>query len=228
MNFLDQLDSIIQNKHMLDHPFYMKWSKGELTKEQLQAYAKDYYLHIKAFPKYLSAIHSRCDDLKARKLLLDNLMDEEHGYPNHIDLWKQFVFALGVSPEELEAHEPSEAAKAKVATFMRWCTGDSLAAGVAALYSYESQIPCVAKEKIRGLKEFFGFSQPEDYAYFTEHEEADVRHASEERALIAMLSKDDSEQVLEASREVTHSLYGFLDSFLEPAACCHCHKPTCC
>lgn len=69
MNFLDQLDLIIQNKHMLEHTFYVKWSKGELTKEQLQAYAKDYYLHIKAFPKYLSAIHSRCDDLEARKLL---------------------------------------------------------------------------------------------------------------------------------------------------------------
>ncbi|CRH27243.1 Chlamydia protein associating with death domains [Chlamydia trachomatis] len=49
MNFLDQLDLIIQNKHMLEHTFYVKWSKGELTKEQLQAYAKDYYLHIKAF-----------------------------------------------------------------------------------------------------------------------------------------------------------------------------------
>lgn len=131
--------------------------EGELTKEQLQAYAKDYYLHIKAFPKYLSAIHSRCDDLEARKLLLDNLMDEENGYPNHIDLWKQFVFALGVTPEELEAHEPSEAAKAKVATFVRWCTGDSLAAGVAALYSYESQIPRIAREKIRGLTEYFDF-----------------------------------------------------------------------
>ncbi|AGT68297.1 dehydrogenase [Chlamydia trachomatis] len=224
MNFLDQLDLIIQNKHMLEHTFYVKWSKGELTKEQLQAYAKDYYLHIKAFPKYLSAIHSRCDDLEARKLLLDNLMDEENGYPNHIDLWKQFVFALGVTPEELEAHEPSEAAKAKVATFMRWCTGDSLAAGVAALYSYESQIPRIAREKIRGLTEYFGFSNPEDYAYFTEHEEADVRHAREEKALIEMLLKDDADKVLEASQEVTQSLYGFLDSFLDPGTCRSCHQ----
>ncbi|EPP34519.1 pqqC-like protein [Chlamydia ibidis] len=212
---LNLLDQIIKEKHMLNHTFYMKWSAGELTQTQLQNYAKDYYLHIKAFPKYISAIHSRCDNLAARKLLLSNLMDEENGYPNHIDLWKNFAYALGVSEEELESHTPSPQAQEKVATFMRWCTGDSLSAGVAALYTYESQIPTVAETKIEGLKKYFGFSNPQDYEYFTVHQELDVKHSQEEKELIEMLLNNDCGKILQATRDVTSALWNFLGSFLD-------------
>ncbi|CAG9046189.1 CADD family putative folate metabolism protein [Chlamydia abortus] len=217
---LDLLDKNINQKHMLNHTFYMKWSKGELTKEQLKAYAKDYYLHIKAFPRYLSAIHSRCDNVEARKVLLDNLMDEEIGNPNHIDLWKNFAYALGVTKEELENHVPSAAAQKKVATFLRWCSGDSLSAGISALYTYESQIPAVAETKISGLKQYFGFTNPEDYEYFSVHQDVDVRHARQEKELIETLLNNDCNKILQASREVCDALYDFLDSFLDEKDSC--------
>ncbi|BAE80789.1 coenzyme PQQ synthesis protein C [Chlamydia felis Fe/C-56] len=225
---LDLLDKNIQEKHMLNHPFYMKWSRGELTKEQLQTYAKDYYLHIKAFPRYLSSLHSRCDNLEARKLLLDNLMDEETGHPNHIDLWKNFAYALGVTEEELENHIPSAAAQKKVDTFLRWCTGDSLSAGISALYTYESQIPAVAETKISGLKQYFGFTAPEDYEYFTVHQDVDVRHSREERELIQALQNNDGNKVLQASKEVCDALYDFLDSFLDEENSCSETVTSCC
>lgn len=218
--YLDEIDQNIQKRHMLNHPFYVKWSKGELTKEQLQAYAKDYYLHIKAFPRYLSALHSRCDHLPARKLLLENLMDEENGYPNHIDLWKRFAFALGVTEEELEQHQPSLQAQQKVETFLRWCQSGSLSAGVAALYTYESQIPEVAGAKISGLKEFFGFENPEDYEYFSVHHDIDIKHSQEEREMIEMLKKDDEKLAIQASKEICEALYAFLGSFIEEPCLC--------
>ncbi|WP_348663449.1 CADD family putative folate metabolism protein [Chlamydia vaughanii] len=227
---LDLLDKNIKAKQMLDHPFYMRWSEGKLTIEQLQVYAKDYYLHIKAFPRYLSAVHSRCDNLAARKLLLDNLMDEENGYPNHIDLWKDFAYALGVTEDELESHIPGPAAQKKVDTFLRWCSGDSLAAGVSALYTYESQIPEVAATKISGLKQYFGFKDPQGYEYFTVHNEVDIRHAREERELIEVLGNNDQDKVLQASKEVCDALWCFLDSFLEeekPAES-SCKSSSCC
>lgn len=222
-SYLDVLDTHINQHHMLNHPFYAQWSKGKLTKEQLQEYAKDYYLHIKAFPKYLSTLHSRCDDLQVRRLLLENLMDEEIGKPNHIDLWKRFALALGVTSEELENHQPSSQARKKVSTFLRWCSQGSLAAGVAALYTYESQIPAVAGTKISGLKEFFGFTDPADYEYFTEHHHVDVKHSQEEKKMIEMLSDGDHAQVLQASQEICASLSDFLSSFLNTSELsCNC------
>ncbi len=59
---LDKIDNDIAEKHLLKHPFYLAWTRGELSKEALTDYAKQYYHHVAAFPTYLSAVHSKCDD----------------------------------------------------------------------------------------------------------------------------------------------------------------------
>ena len=74
---LKQLDSQLDKFHLLKHPFYIAW-KGELTQEILPDYAEQYYQHIKAFPRYISATHSMCDDIEQKKNIIpDNLSDEE-------------------------------------------------------------------------------------------------------------------------------------------------------
>src|SRR3954453_18008507 len=99
--YLDKIDSDAAAKHLLKHPFYLAWTRGELTREALTDYAKQYYHHVAAFPTYLSAVHSRCDDQPTRRQVLTNLIDEEAGTPNHPELWKQFAAGLGVGDEEL-------------------------------------------------------------------------------------------------------------------------------
>src|SRR5437762_401991 len=49
-------------KHLLKHPFYLAWTRGELSKEALADYARQYYHHVAAFTTYLSAVHTNCDD----------------------------------------------------------------------------------------------------------------------------------------------------------------------
>ncbi|SPN73876.1 Chlamydia protein associating with death domains,pyrroloquinoline quinone biosynthesis protein PqqC,Pyrroloquinoline quinone (Coenzyme PQQ) biosynthesis protein C,coenzyme PQQ biosynthesis protein C,TENA/THI-4/PQQC family [Chlamydia serpentis] len=216
------LDKQIKDQHMLKHPFYQRWSEGTLEKEKLQAYAKDYYLHIKAFPCYLSALHARCDDLVIRKHILENLMDEESGNPNHIDLWRQFALSLGVSEEEMTNHQFSKAAQEMVTTFRCLCNMPSLAIGVGALYTYESQIPEICVEKIRGLKEHFGISS-RGYAYFTVHQQADIKHASEEREMLeALVGNENPDMVLKGSQEVLNTLWNFLSSFITKTTTCSC------
>ncbi|WP_010597846.1 iron-containing redox enzyme family protein [Rickettsiella massiliensis] len=58
-----------------------------------------YYHHVEAFPRYLSATHSNCLSAAAREVLLDNLNDEEgsNGRESHPDLWLQFAKGLGLS-----------------------------------------------------------------------------------------------------------------------------------
>ena len=55
---LSELNNKLDRFHLLNHPFYVAWEKGELTQEILQDYAEQYYQHIKAFPRYISAKHS--------------------------------------------------------------------------------------------------------------------------------------------------------------------------
>src|SRR2546430_7060840 len=98
---LDAIDRQIAAKHLLTHPFYLAWTRGELSRAALADYARQYYHHVAAFPTYLSAVHAGSDDQPTRRQLLNNLIDEEAGSPNHPELWLQFAEAVGVSKEEV-------------------------------------------------------------------------------------------------------------------------------
>ena len=95
--YLDKIDNDIAAKNLLKHPFYLAWTRGELSREALADYARQYYQHVAAFPTYLSAIHAKCDHQATRKEVLNNLIDEEAGSPNHPELWKQFADSLGIN-----------------------------------------------------------------------------------------------------------------------------------
>src|SRR5262249_45421235 len=149
--YLDQIDQQISARHLLTHPFYLAWTRGELRKETLADYAGQYYRHVAAFPTYLSAVHSRCDDQSTPRHILQNLFDEEAGEPNHPQLWKDFACALGVPANELETIQTWPETAHLVSTFRDICGRGDLAEGLAALYAYESQIPAVSESKIDGL-----------------------------------------------------------------------------
>ena len=95
LSFIEQVDSQIKNHHLLNHPFYKAWNTGDLEVSTIQEYAAQYYKHVSAFPRYLSAIHSNCDDIKTRQILLENLVDEEMGAENHPELWMRFAEGMG-------------------------------------------------------------------------------------------------------------------------------------
>src|SRR5438132_10570506 len=114
---LDKIDNDIAEKHLLKHPFYLAWTRGELSKEALTDYARQYYHHVAAFPTYLSAVHAKCDNQPTRKLILSNLIDEEAGSPNHPELWKQFAEGLGVQDVDLAETEKQPERRDFIGTF---------------------------------------------------------------------------------------------------------------
>ncbi len=181
---LDVIDQQIAAKHLLTHPFYLAWTRGELSKEALRDYACQYYQHVAAFPTYLSAVHAQCDDQPTRKQILSNLIDEEAGTPNHPELWLQFAETLGASNEEVRATKKQPETAALIDTFRSVCAQGETAEGLAALYAYESQIPAVSESKIDGLKKHYGLTDPKAYEYFSVHVEADREHAAAEREML--------------------------------------------
>ena len=183
--YLEEIDNDIAEKHLLKHPFYLAWTRGELSKEALTDYAQQYYHHVAAFPTYLSAVHAHCDHQATRKQLLNNLIDEETGSPNHPELWKKFADGLGVEDADLAQNEKQPETKNLINTFRSVCGQRSTAEGLAALYAYESQIPSICESKIDGLKKHYGFTKPEHYEYFTVHIGADREHSAAEREMLS-------------------------------------------
>jgi pyrroloquinoline-quinone synthase len=211
--YLDNIDNDIAAKHLLKHPFYLAWTRGELSKEALTDYARQYYHHITAFPTYLSAVHTKCEDQATRKQILSNLIDEEAGSPNHPELWKKFAHSLGVEDAELAGTEKQTETKKLIDTFRSVCGQGSTAQGLAALYAYESQIPAICDSKIDGLKKHYGFTKPEYYEYFTIHIEADREHSAAEREMLSRYIDDRNFESVRASvNRVLDALWEMLSS----------------
>lgn len=196
--------------------FYQAWSQGELTKECLKEYALEYYHHVKAFPTYLSALHAHTEDMQMRKALLQNLVEEEAGSPNHPELWKRFALSLGATEQEIDQHMPCEAIQALVRTFRSICHEKGEAEGLAALYAYESQIPAICISKIDGLKMHYGMADASPWHYFSVHIAADEEHSRVERELLARhVNAKNMESARNAADKVLDALWNFLTHMCE-------------
>ena len=216
-----QVRSIIDDRHLLKHPFYVAWTKGELSLEQLRGYAGQYLHHVLAEPTYLSAVHSNTphfasdgtSDLYPRQTILQNLVDEELGPKNHPELWKRFARALGLSDRDLAATIALPATQRLIATFSELCRNRPYYAGLAALHAFESQVPAIAAVKIEGLRHFYGIDDPDAYEFFSVHAKADVWHSAEEWTLIerAAATPEERAEVLAATQAACDALWSFLD-----------------
>ena len=112
VEFFEQLDARIAKYDLLCHPFYKAWAAGELTRNDLREYARDYYHHVEAFPAYLAEFGARLEEGELRRAVLANMADEngsedssgEASVP-HSDLWLDFAEGMGAD-RDLRAHQP--------------------------------------------------------------------------------------------------------------------------
>ena len=97
------IDAKVAERAMLSHPFYQAWTEGRLPLDTLRAYARQYFHHVEAFPRAVSAVHSACPDRDGRRMLAENLAEEEGieaGKQDHARLWLMFACGLGESEEQ--------------------------------------------------------------------------------------------------------------------------------
>ena len=208
--FSKQLNKKLDRYHLLTHPFYQVfWNEGKLTREIIKDYAEQYYQHVKAFPRYISATHSICDDIEKRKILLENLNDEEDANGDHPKLWKNFASSVGADKEKIDDIKPDWFTKDMIDNFFAQARS-SYAEGLASLYTYERQIPEIAETKIQGLKKFYGVNSTEGLEFFEAHKSADVVHRAECEKLLDALSANEQKKAEKASMLTARYLWNFL------------------
>ena len=209
MSFSAKIDQKLEPFRLLSHPYYQDWMAGKLSKETLQDYAAEYFAHVQAFPRYVSSTHSLCENIKNRQVLLENLVDEEQGEKNHPELWMRFAEGLGCDRAQIQVMENSLGAEL-AQTIMKLCRS-SYAEGLAALYTYETQIPEIAESKISGLKEFYQLRDERSLEFFEVHLKADVYHAQACREQLDQLSELEKAKAERASELTAKALWFFLD-----------------
>ena len=218
--FFDQLDARVAKYDLLCHPFYKAWAAGELTREDLREYGRQYFRHVEAFPEYLSEFASRVpdsedsEDSELRHAVLTNRDDELglHGSRPHAELWLDFVEGMGGDRQPGAKAEIPQVSKL-IEHFHSVARQASSEEALAAFYAYESQVPRVAQEKARGLREMYGADE-KTCGYFTLHTTADVYHSRVWRDQLAkQIEKNPAvaDDALAAAEKAAKALWNALD-----------------
>jgi pyrroloquinoline-quinone synthase len=202
---------------MLKHPFYVAWTEGKLSQPVLAEYAKQYYAHVRAFPTYVSAVHSQCEEVSIRQELLENLIEEERGDENHPELWLRFAEGLGVNRDEVRNAKLLPSTEDSVTRLKALTRSEDYREGLAALYAYESQIPEVARTKREGLRSFYQIDDERAVSFFRVHEGIDVLHQQVEKKILSdkCQSADEQARAIAAARKSARALWSFLDGVTE-------------
>jgi pyrroloquinoline-quinone synthase len=218
--FVSQLEERIHPYNLLCHPFYKAWSEGELTRDDLREYAEGYYPHVEAFPGYLAQFGIRLEEGELRRAVLANMTDEKGGEDSfgepersHSELWLDFV--EGVGGRRVPKRRPTGEVRKLVTWFHRIASEGIPEEALAAFYTYESQVPGLAQEKNRVLRERYGADE-KTRGYFTLHALADVRHAHVWRDQLAkrvQANPETAEKALAAAENAAKALWRVLDAF---------------
>lgn len=218
--FVSLLEERIHKYDLLCHPFYKAWSAGKLTRDDLRAYAEDYYPHVEAFPGYLAQLGVRLEEGELRRAILANMTDEEGGEDSfgepersHSELWLDFVEGMGGS--RLARRRPVGEVGKMIKWFQSVAREGAPEEALAAFYAYESQMPRVAQEKDRRLRELYGADE-KTRGYFTLHATADVYHAQVWRKQLerqVAANPETAEKALAAAESAAKALWAVLDGF---------------
>ncbi len=186
--------------NVLEHPFYVRWSAGELSGEELARYSGQYRHAAEAIAR-LCAGATDAAPPERREELRSHTQEEEA----HVSLWDDFVEAAG---GEIGA-EPTDETAECVST---WTEPRGYLAALARLYAIESGQPEISKIKREGLSRFYGIGDGAGSEYFRLHERLDEAHAEEARRLIAeAMGPDDEDAVVEAAESAFRANLRLLD-----------------
>jgi len=210
MYLISRLDELCRGNNVLEHPFYVRWNAGELTRQDLAWYAGEYGHAVHALAQ---VSHSAAREApQARRADLDAHADEEDA---HIGLWARFAGSVGCTGARMPLPLSARCATS-------WTAGQTLLEHLSVLYVVEGSQPGISTTKLQGLVEHYGY-RPDSPAteYFRVHAERDVEHAREARELIEQLwvqgprAGDEAERMLSCAEAALQGNWLLLDGVQE-------------
>ena len=196
MNIIKRIDTMIEEKSLLKHPFYEMWSDGKLTQESLAGYSKEYFQLVKAVPSFMTPIIEQAPDLVISELIANQQEESDHIQP-----WINFAGELGVSEDQLIPYTGlTKTIKAVSALNELMNTYED---GACAMYAFEKEIPKISQIKLDGLAEFYGITSDKATEYFKLHTEADIRHAASWRNILEKSSTDSNNLIEIAEKSIS-------------------------
>ncbi|HET9323559.1 MAG TPA: iron-containing redox enzyme family protein [Gaiellaceae bacterium] len=194
MELIERLDAARRRWNVLEHPFYRRWECGELSRDELTAYAGEYRHAVVALADAAG---------QASPLAGSGHVDEERA---HVELWDDFARAVGAEPGPARLDGTARCANA-------WTSADDPVEALGILYAIEAGQPAVSQTKLDGLVTHYGFEREgAGTAYFTLHADRDHEHAAEARKLLEQHARaEDADRVVAAAERALSGNWALLD-----------------
>jgi pyrroloquinoline-quinone synthase len=205
MKFWDRLETVKSDNDVLEHSFYVRWSNGELSRQELADYSGQYRHVVVALA---AASRNAAAEPGVDPALREHLEDHAAEETAHIAVWDRFVDATGgdSGADPLPETELCSAAWAGA--------GRNPMATLAALYAIESSQPAISATKQQGLVDLYGFEKGAAIDYFQIHAELDHEHAESHRRFLEAeveAGRVDEDELVAAAREVLRANWTLLD-----------------
>lgn len=201
MELFDRLDAVRERWNALRHPFYRRWSEGDLSREELSFYAAEYRHAVIALADASEAVADACEDA-AEATLVEHAQEER----DHVGLWDRFAEALEADLDREPLAETAECADA-------WRAASDELEGLVVLYAVEANQPAISQTKLEGLRDHYGVGGGDHSAsYFRLHAERDHDHAAQSRALLEQrLGELDDDRVVALAENALEANWRLLD-----------------
>ena len=191
MQLIERLDAARERWNLLEHPFYKRWSCGELSRDELAWYAGEYRHAVVALAETAAKTGN-----------------EEHAREeaDHVRLWDEFAAAFGADTTREASPETGECVIA-------WTAPEDRLEALAVMYAIEAGQPDVSQTKLAGLAEHYGVGNDEPGAsYFALHSDRDHEHAAESRrALEEETADEDADRLVEVAESALKGNWTLLD-----------------
>src|SRR5436305_9885757 len=147
MDLWQRLDAAASRWDVLQHPFYTRWSNGDLHREELSFYAGQYAHAVRALASATRHAAALAPNAPAAAELESHAAEEEA----HIALWSRFGDAVGACADASPLDETAGCSSA-------WHDPErGYVPTLVALYAIESAQPAISETKRAGLVEHYGF-----------------------------------------------------------------------
>jgi pyrroloquinoline-quinone synthase len=191
VELIERLDAVRERWNLLEHPFYKRWSCGELSRDELAYYAGEYRHAVVALA-----------ETAAKSGSTEHAREEAE----HVFLWDEFAAAFDANT----TREPSPTTEECV---VAWTAPGDRQEALAVLYAIEAGQPAVSQAKLDGLAEHYGVGADEPgAAYFALHATLDHEHAAESRQeLEEQADETDADRLVEVAERALRGNWTLLN-----------------
>jgi len=176
------LQQTLQRRHPRPHPVRRLLLSGRLSKEQLQAWAKNQFHEFRNIHRFFGVRYQKCPVPELRRLLLENMVEEEGEdmfggkYPSHRDLWLQFAEGLGIARDDILNYEPLPGIRAALEMYVSLVEQSHWAVAIGTGLVFEGGGPKRMKEEREALEKCYPWIPSGCLDFFRAHEYHDQGH----------------------------------------------------